>query len=78
MNVKIPSLRPHTITCVYFLRCVFRRAHAISISMSRFSSSYEISMEGYIFVRKWYTGMRRITTFRSTTARIYDSGLIRL
>jgi len=25
-----------------------------------------------------YTGMRRITTFRSTTDRMYDGGLIRL
>ena len=28
-------------------------------------------------VRCAYTGMRRITTFRSTTDRIYDSGPIR-
>ena len=38
---------------------------------------YQLS-ESLLNVNDTSTGMRRITTFRTTTDRIYDGGLIRL
>jgi hypothetical protein len=62
----------------YVLECWYTLKMAINNSRSMKEGLYIQEVVQSVGDELGYTGMRRITTFRSTTDRIYDSGSIRL
>jgi hypothetical protein len=65
----------------HILQLHFLRTNLLKlvVNTGRFQGESSVLKGGVLWVKLHLgTGMRRITTFRSTTGRIYDSGPIRL